>query len=64
MALMSIRSRSHVDGFNESQSFICTQLYNITSKYYFKTYFNGPTRLEPATRVRRPTAYVADALDN
>ena len=47
---MSLRSRYNVKafinikpcGFNESRSFIYIQLYKITSKYYFKTYFNGP----------------------
>ena len=43
MDLMSLRSRSHVRHlrFNENRSFIYTQLYKITSKYYFKTYFNS-----------------------
>ena len=36
MALMSLRSHSHVQC-----AFIYTQLYKITSKYYFKIYFNG-----------------------
>ena len=59
MALMSLRSRSHVKAsvVNESRSFIHTQLYKITSKYYFKTHSNDPRAgLEPATyclRVRR-----------
>ena len=29
-------------GFNEIRSLIYTQFYNITSKCYVKTYFNGP----------------------
>ena len=45
MVLLSLRSRSRVHGFNESRSFIYTQLYKITSNY-FKTHFikliNGP----------------------
>ena len=43
---MSLRGRSHVkvsmDDVNENRSFIYTQLYKITSKYYVKTYYNGP----------------------
>ena len=45
MALISLPSRSRVKsihGFNEIRSFMYTQLYNITSKYYFKTICNGP----------------------
>ena len=68
MALMSLRIRSHVkasifNGFNESRSFIYTQLYKITSKYYFKIYFNGPNLnlrdLNPG-----PTTRVSDTYLN
>ena len=31
----------YIHGFNESRSFIYTQLYTITSRYYFNTYYNG-----------------------
>ena len=47
MSTPLIRTRgtdiSEISGlrFNESRSFMYTQLYNITSKYYFKTYYNG-----------------------
>ena len=37
MTLMSLRSRFHVKA-----SMMYTQLYKITSKYYCKTYCNGP----------------------
>ena len=33
-----------IHGFNESRSCIYIQLYKITSKYFIKTYFNGPDR--------------------
>ena len=75
MALMSLRSRSHVNvvvltihGVNESRSFLYTQLYKITSKYCFKTYrtikiyCNGPD--EPRGSNPRPTACVFHALAN
>ena len=41
---MSLQSRSRVKPsvvLTESRSCIYTQLYEITSKYYFKTYFYG-----------------------
>ena len=42
MTLMSLRSRSHVKASMVLTRFDhYTQLYKITSKYYFKTYFNG-----------------------
>ena len=44
MAVMSLRSCSHVKVAMVLMraGHIYTQLYKITSKYYFKTYFNGP----------------------
>ena len=44
MALMSLRSRSHVKSsmvLTRADLFY-THLYKITSKYYFKSHFNGP----------------------
>ena len=47
---MYLRSRSHgIHGINEGRSFIYSQLLKITSKYYFKAYFNVP--YEARTRV-------------
>ena len=46
MAIMSLRSRYHVKvsmvNTRADHVYIYTQLYKITSKYYFKTYCNGP----------------------
>ena len=39
-----------------------TQLYTITSKYYFKSHFNGPD--EARTRVLQAAACVSDTLEN
>ena len=47
MALMSLRSRSHVNPwFNKSRSLLYKQLYKINFKYYFKTQFVVPLGLE------------------
>ena len=40
----NLRSCQCIHGFNESRSFIYTKLYKITYKYYFKTYFNSPSK--------------------
>ena len=53
MALMSYPLLYQgIHGFNDSRSFMYTLLYTIISKYYFKTYFNGPD--EARTRVILP----------
>ena len=46
MALMSLRSRSHVNAsiILTRADHLYIQLYKITSRYYFKTYFNGPDK--------------------
>ena len=46
MDLISLLRRflSGIHSFNESLSFMYKQLYNITSKYYIKTYINGQNR--------------------
>ena len=60
MDIMSLRSRSHVKEFMFLtradhlfiHNYIYIYIYNITSKYYFKTYCNVPDdRLEARSRV-------------
>ena len=44
MALFYLRSHSHVQGIHgyiKNRLFLHTQLYKISSKYYFNTYFIG-----------------------
>ena len=62
MALMSLRSRSHVKSsivLTRADN-LCTLLYNITSKYYCKTYFNGLDNVSNP----HPTSCVFDVIAN
>ena len=45
MTIMSLRIRSHVKAsmvLTRADHLFITQVYKFTSKYYIKTYFNGP----------------------